>query len=319
MAQKIKVAVLAGGFGGARMAHGFELLADQVELSVIVNTGDDLELHGLLVSPDLDTVMYTLAGLANDATGWGLRDETWSAADMLATYGAPTWFKLGDRDLATHVMRTAAIRGGLRPTEVAAILAGALGVRAQLMPMTDSPVRTKARTTEGWLDFQDYFVRRHHADEVLELRFDGMQAATITPEVRQALGSADLIVLAPSNPFVSIGTIVAVPGMTEALSTAAAPVVAVSPIVGGSAVRGPAADMLAGLGGVEPTAAGLAAYYAATYPGLIDFFVLHETDAAHEEAVARTGMRPLITNTLIGAADDRRRLAEELLRLVGPR
>jgi LPPG:FO 2-phospho-L-lactate transferase len=311
--QQSKVVVLAGGFGGARMAHGFELLGEQAELAVIVNTGDDLELHGLLVSPDLDTVMYTLAGLANDATGWGLRDETWSAEEMLATYGAPTWFRLGDRDLATHILRTAAIRGGARPTEVAATLAGALGVRARLLPMTDSPVRTKVRTTAGWLDFQDYFVRRHHADAVLELRFDGMAAATITPEVRQAIASADLIVMAPSNPFVSIGPIVAVPGMGEALASVTAPVVAVSPIVGGSAVRGPAADMLAALTGVEPTAAGLAFYYAAKYPGLIDAFVLHATDAAQEEAVARTGMRPLITNTLIGSADDRRRLAEELL------
>ena len=309
----MRVTVLAGGFGGARMAHGFELLGDQVELSVIVNIGDDLELHGLLVSPDLDTVMYTLAGLANDATGWGLRDETWSAADMLTRYGAPTWFGLGDRDLATHILRTAAIRGGARPTEVAATLAGALGVRAQLLPMTDSPVRTKVRTSAGWLDFQDYFVRRHHADEVLELRFDGMRAAAISPEVRLAIQSADLIVMAPSNPFVSIGPIVAVPGLREALISAAAPLVAVSPIVGNSAVRGPAGDMLASLANVEPSAAGLAAYYNATCPGLIDVFVLHEADAAHEEAVARTGMRPLITNTLIGAADDRRRLAEELL------
>lgn len=316
MTEKSKVVVLAGGFGGARMAHGFELLGDRVELSVIVNTGDDLELHGLLVSPDLDTVMYTLAGLANDATGWGLRDETWSAAEMLASYGAPTWFRLGDRDLATHILRTAALHSGQSLTQATAHLASQLGVVATLLPMTDSAIRTKVRTAEGWLDFQDYFVQRHHADEVLELRFDGMEAATVTPEVRHAVESADLIVMAPSNPFVSIGPIVAVPGLRETLFAAAAPVVAVSPIVGGSAVRGPAADMLAALANVDPTAAGLATYYAATYPSLLDVFVLHDSDAAHEEAVARTGMRPLVTNTLIGAADDRRRLAEELLALV---
>ncbi|MEP7379738.1 MAG: 2-phospho-L-lactate transferase [Chloroflexota bacterium] len=315
MKQRANVVVLAGGFGGARMAHGFELLGDQVELSVIVNTGDDLELHGLLVSPDLDTVMYTLAGLANDATGWGLRNETWSSAEMLATYGAPTWFKLGDRDIATHLVRTAGLRGGKTLTQVTADLAAQLGVRAALLPMTDQPIRTKVRTAAAWLDFQDYFVRRHHADEVLELRFDGMEAATITSEVARAIESADLVVMAPSNPFVSIGPILSIPGMAKALLGVAAPVVAVSPIVGGSAVRGPAADMLAALAKVEPTAAGLAAYYAATYPGLIYALVLDRADAEHEEAVARTGMRPLITNTLIGAADARRQLAEELLAL----
>jgi LPPG:FO 2-phospho-L-lactate transferase len=309
----MRVVVLAGGFGGARMAHGFELLGDRVELSVIVNTGDDLELHGLAVSPDLDTVMYTLSGLANDATGWGVRDETWSAAEMLATYGAQTWFKLGDRDLATHLVRTDALRSGERLTEVEARLAAALSVRATLLPMTDQPIRTKVRTTEGWLDFQDYFVRRGHKDPVIELRFDGMASAAVTPEVAAAIESADLIVMAPSNPFVSVGPILAVPGIRAAIESASAPVVAISPIVGGAAVRGPAADMLASLGGQPPTAAGLAAYYAATFPGLIDTFVLDNSDAAESEAVAATGLRPLVTNTLIGAADARRRLAEELL------
>ena len=310
---RTNVVVLAGGFGGARMAHGFELLGEQVDLSVIVNTGDDLELHGLLVSPDLDTVMYTLAGLANDATGWGVRDETWSAAAMLERYGAPTWFGLGDRDLATHLVRTAAVRGGARLTEVEASMASALGVRARLLPMADSPTRTKVRTADGWLDFQEYFVRRHHADEVLELRFDGMESTSITPEVAGAIESADLVVIAPSNPFVSVGPIMAVPGMRDAIGSAAAPVVAVSPIVSGSALRGPAADMLVSLGGQPATAGGLAAYYAVTYPGLINTFVIDNSDAAENEAVAASGLRPFVTNTLIGTADARRRLAQELL------
>lgn len=309
----MKVVVLAGGFGGARMAHGFELLGDRVSLSVIVNTADDLELHGLLVSPDLDTVMYTLSGLANDATGWGVRDETWSAAQMLERYEAPTWFKLGDRDLATHLLRSAAVRAGDRLTDATQALASALGVRARLLPMTDSSIRTSVRTPDGWLDFQEYFVRRHHADEALELRFSGAADARPTPEVVQAIGTSDLIVIAPSNPFVSIGPILAVPGLLALLLDAPAPVVAVSPIVGGAAVRGPAADMLVSLAGQPATAAGLATYYAATYRGLIDVLVLDKADAEHEEAVARTGMRPLVTNTLIGTADARRRLAEELL------
>lgn len=309
----MRVVVLAGGFGGARMAHGFSLLGDSIELSVIVNTADDLELHGLLVSPDLDTVMYTLAGLANDATGWGVREETWSATEMLERYGAPTWFKLGDRDLATHLLRTEAVRGGTRLTDIEATLASALGVRAKLLPMSDSPVRTSVLTADGWLDFQEYFVRRHHADEALELRFSGAGDARPTSEVAQAISTATLIVIAPSNPFVSVGPILAVPGLLNLVLNASAPVVAVSPIVGGAAVRGPAADMMRSLGKQAGTAAGLAAYYAATYPGLIDVLVLDNADAGHEEAVARTGMRPLVTNTLIGAADARRRLAEELI------
>jgi LPPG:FO 2-phospho-L-lactate transferase len=266
-----------------------------------------------LVSPDLDTVMYTLAGLANDATGWGVRDETWSAAEMLERYGAPTWFKLGDRDLATHMLRTAAVRAGRRLTDIEATLAGTLGVRAQLLPMSDSPVRTSVRTADGWLDFQEYFVRRHHADEALELRFSGAGDARPTSEVAQALGTADLIVVAPSNPFVSIGPILAVPGLLNLVLNASAPVVAVSPIVGGAAVRGPAADMMLSLGKQPGTAAGVAAYYHATYRGLVDVLVLDKVDAGHEEAVAATGMRPLVTNTLIATPDARRALAQELL------
>ncbi len=301
------------------MAHGFELLAERVALSVIVNTADDLELHGLLVSPDLDTVMYTLAGLANDATGWGVRDETWSAAEMLARYDTPTWFRLGDRDLATHVLRTAAVRGGEGLTGVTSRLARSLGVSAGLLPMTDDPVRTKLRTPSGWLDFQDYFVRRSHADEVLEVVFEGIERAAPTPQAMEAIKSADLVVIAPSNPFVSVGPILAVPGLLEQLVGVAAPIVAVSPIVGGAAVRGPAADMLTGLAHLPATAAGVAAYYAATYPGLVEVLVLDNADAGESEAVARTGVRPLVTNTLIGASDARRRLAEELLALARPR
>ncbi|MEA2677686.1 MAG: 2-phospho-L-lactate transferase [Chloroflexota bacterium] len=315
MGDPIRVTVLAGGFGGARMAHGFELLGERVALSVIVNTADDLELHGLLVSPDLDTVMYTLSGEANDATGWGVRDETWSAAEMLERYGAPTWFKLGDRDLATHILRTAAVRGGGRLTDVEARLASALGVRAKLLPMSDSAIRTSVRIADGWLDFQDYFVRRHHADEALELRFSGAGDARPTPEVARAIGTADLIVIAPSNPFVSVGPILAVPGLLTLLLNAAAPVVAVSPIVGGAAVRGPAAEMMLSLGKQPGTAAGVAAYYHAAYRGLIDILAIDSVDAAESDAIARTGMRPIVTNTLIAAPDARRALAEELLAL----
>jgi LPPG:FO 2-phospho-L-lactate transferase len=229
----VRVVVLAGGFGGARMAHGFALLGEQVELTVIVNTADDLELHGLAISPDLDTVMYTLAELANAETGWGVRDETWSASAMLERYGEPTWFRLGDRDLATHVVRTAWLRVGRTLTQATEQLSSSLGVRAQLLPMSDEPMRSKIRTADGWLEFQDYFVRRRHDAEVLEVRFDGVELARPTPETLAVLAAAELIVIAPSNPFVSVAPILAVPGMRDAVEAAPATVVAISPIVGG--------------------------------------------------------------------------------------
>jgi LPPG:FO 2-phospho-L-lactate transferase len=314
MTEATRVVVLAGGFGGARMAHGFALLGpERVQLTVVGNTGDDLEIHGLHVSPDLDTVMYTLAGLANVETGWGVTDETWSSAEMLARYGQPTWFRLGDRDLATHVTRTARLRTGETLTSATSALASALGVQATLLPMTDQPVRTKIRTADGWLDFQDYFVRRRHTDEVLELRFDGVGSAQPTSEVTAALDSAGLVVIAPSNPFVSVAPILALAGVLDRLIACEAPVIAISPIVGGRALRGPAADMLRSLAGEEATSAGIAAHYSRSYPGLIDALVLDSADSADADAVGATGIGAVVTPTVIGEESERRRLAEELL------
>lgn len=315
MAGTVRVVLLAGGFGGARIAHGFALLGDGVALTVVVNTADDLELHGLHISPDLDTVMYTLAGLAHDETGWGVSDETWSAAEMLARFGERTWFRLGDRDLATHLVRTARLRAGTSLTGVTGHLAGSLGVRAELLPMTDDPVRTKVRTEDGWLDFQDYFVRRGHRDEVLELRFDGVDQAAPTEQVIAAIRRADCIVVAPSNPFVSVEPILALPGMLDALRASALPLIAVSPIVSGASVRGPAADMLRSLGGQPPTSAGVARHYATRYPGLIGVLVVDRSDAAESESIAAAGIRPVVTGTLISAPDDRARLAREIVTL----
>ena len=229
----------------ARAAGG----GTSIRLSIIVNVGDDLELHGLTVCPDLDTVMYTLAGLANDETGWGLLGETWSTGAMLQRYGEETWFQLGDRDMATHLLRTRLLRAGRRLTDVTATLSERLDVQARLLPMTDDTVRTEVRTPDGWLEFQDYFVRRAQRDEVLEIRRDGIEAARPTLEVIDAIDTAELIVIAPSNPFVSVGTILALPGMVAKLVAAAAPIVAVSPVVGGKALRGPADRMLQSLGG----------------------------------------------------------------------
>lgn len=305
-----RMTLLAGGFGGAKLAHGFAQIAGelQIDLSVVVNTGDDLELHGLNVSPDLDTVMYTLAELANRETGWGVADETWSASGMLERFGAPTWFRLGDRDLATNILRTAALREGRTLTQATASLATALGIGAKLLPMTDSPVRTHVRTADGWLEFQEWFVGHRHADPALEVRFDGIENARPTAEVLGAIEGAELIVFAPSNPFVSVGTILAVPGMLRALSAAKAPIVAVSPIVGGQALRGPADRMFESLGG-EASAAGVGHHYAERYPGLVDTLFIDELDAAALPQIEALGIRALTAQTVMQTDSDRAALA----------
>ncbi len=316
----MQVVVLAGGYGGARMAHGFALEADRraarseelLELTVIGNTADDLEVHGLHVAPDLDTVMYTLAGLANVTTGWGVRDETWSASEMLERYSEPTWFRLGDRDLATHIVRTRRLSAGERLTTVTVALCAGLGIRSRLLPVTDGRLRTKIRTGDGWLEFQDYFVRRQHADDVHEVRFDGLSEVTATPEVLAAIGSADLIVVAPSNPFVSVAPVLEVSGVLAAVVANQNPVMGVSPIVGGAALRGPAAAMMR-TQGYEATSTGVAAFYAERYPGLLDVLALDTADADQAEPVRRAGIRPLVTPTVMYEEQDRRALAVALL------
>lgn len=312
--------MLAGGFGGAKLSHGLamavaaleELGEAAPELSVIVNTGDDLELHGLAVSPDLDTVMYTLAGIANDATGWGLAGETWSAAEMLGRFGAQTWFQLGDRDLATHIRRSQRLREGASLTIVTTELATTLGVAARLLPMSDDPVHTEVRSADGWLEFQDWFVRRGQRDAVLEVRRRGVESARPTREVLGAIAEASLIIVAPSNPFVSVGTILAVPGILEALMAARAQVVAVSPVVGGKALRGPADRMLVSLGG-ESSATGVVQHYGDTYPGLVDVWVLDGGDVDEAEALMADGVRCDLLDTVMRTHDDRQRLAEAIL------
>lgn len=313
-----RVAVLCGGVGGAKLAHGLQLGLEPGRLTAIVNTADDLELHGLHISPDLDTVMYTLAGWANRATGWGVRDETWSAADMLARYGQPTWFRLGDRDLATHVVRTSGLRDGQRLTEVTAALAAGLGLRTRLLPMSDDPVRTRVRTDAGWLDFQAYFVERGHTDDVRELRFEGLEAAAPGPEVLAALEEAEVIVLAPSNPFVSLAPILRLPGLAEAVRAAQAPVIGVSPIIGGSAVRGPADRMLVTLGG-EASALGVARHYAEHFPGLVDGWLIDTLDRGQAAAIEALDLRVRTAATLMVSDDDRRRVAAEILTLATAR
>jgi LPPG:FO 2-phospho-L-lactate transferase len=304
------VVCLAGGVGGAKLAEGLQAELGEA-LTVIVNTGDDGERHGLLVCADHDTVMYTLAGIENPETGWGIADDTWAAMGALERYGEDGWFRLGDRDLATHIVRTARLRNGERLTIACRALQAALGVRAPILPMTDAPVRTRVRTDDGWLDFQDYFVRLRQVPEVREVRFDGIEAARPTPEVEAAVDSATVVVVAPSNPIVSIAPILAVPGLTERLATArarGARIVAVSGIVGGRALKGPADRMLASLGH-EPTALGVASGYA----GLIDDFVLDTVDAALAPEVEALGLRVTVADTIMTDDASRARLARTVL------
>ena len=308
------VVLLAGGVGGAKLAAG---LASRLggRLAVVVNTADDLERHGLLVCPDHDTVLYTLAGLADREQGWGLAGETFAAAAMLERLGEETWFRLGDRDLATHLVRTRLLREGRRLTEVAAFLAARLGVRAAILPMTDAPVRTMIRTDDGWLDFQEYFVHRHQAPEVHEVTFRGVDSSAATPEVLAAIERAAAIVIGPSNPVVSIGPILAVPGVLEALAAARSagrPIVAVSGIVAGQALRGPADRMLRSLGH-EPSALGVARLYR----DVATAFVLDTLDAALEPSVGRLGLRTRVADTVMTDDASRARLAATVLDVGG--
>jgi len=307
----MRVVTLAGGVGGAKLADGLQQRLAPGDLTVVVNTGDDLEVHGLLVMPDHDTVMYTLAGVADPSQGWGVAGDTFEASAMLDRYGAPTWFRLGDRDLATHIARTALVRRGTRLTDVCLALQQGLGLATRVLPMSDAAVRTKVRTDAGWLAFQDYFVRLRQAPEVHEVRFDLDAGAAATPEVLAALAAAEAVVVAPSNPIVSIEPILAVAGVAAALQAArlrGAAIVGVSPIVGGRALRGPADRMLRSLGG-EASASGVAARYAA----LVDGFVIDQQDADLAPAVAALGIRPLVTDTIMTDGAARARLAAATL------
>jgi LPPG:FO 2-phospho-L-lactate transferase len=309
----MRVVCLAGGVGGAKLADGLQQIVAPGELTVIVNTGDDLEGHGLIVCPDHDTVLYTLAGIADPGQGWGIVGETYEVAAQLARLGEETWFRLGDRDIATHLFRTERLRAGARPTEFALELAARLGVRTRILPMTDATVRTRVRTDAGWLDFQDYFVRLHQEPEVREVKFEGVDAAAVTPEVRDAFRAAEVIVVAPSNPIVSVGPILAVPGLLDeiaAIRGRGVPAIGVSGIVGGKALRGPADRMLAALGD-EPSALGVARRYAAV--GLLDIFVIDRADEALAGAIRALGLEVVVTDTIMTDGPSRAALARTMV------
>jgi LPPG:FO 2-phospho-L-lactate transferase len=304
----VKAVVLTGGVGGARFLRGLVDAVDPAGVTAVVNVGDDLEVLGLAVSPDLDSVLYTLADLADEERGWGRSDETWNALAAAGELGGEDWFRLGDRDLGLHLVRTQALRAGMPLSSVTARLAAAVGIEASLLPATDDRLRTWLDTPSGAFPFQGWFVAREHRDPVDRVRFDGAVDARPAPGVLDALHEADVIVIAPSNPYVSIGPILAVERIRFALERRRAPAIAVSPLIGGRAVKGPAAAMLERLEGGTS-----AAHVARCYPGLIDALVFDEADAADADAVAEQGVRPVVARTLMSDPDARRRLAEAAL------
>jgi LPPG:FO 2-phospho-L-lactate transferase len=302
-----EVVALCGGVGGAKLALGLSHILEGERLMIVANTGDDFEHLGLHISPDVDTVLYTLADLANPETGWGRRDETWSFMDALAQLGGETWFNLGDRDLATHVERTRRLTAGEALSEIVADFARKFGIAARILPMSDDPVRTRVETDEGTLAFQRYFVGLKCGPAVRGLSYEGAERATASPALMRALASPGLraVVICPSNPYLSVAPILSLPGVREALANATAPVIAVSPIVGGRAIKGPTAKIMGELG-VDASAASVAAYYA----GIIDGFVLDNRDL---EIAGSLPVRAMVTDAVMRDLSDREMLARVVL------
>lgn len=308
-----KIVALAGGVGGAKLALGlYRYLQSQKrpnDLAVIVNTGDDMRYLGLEISPDLDTVMYTLAGMVNPVTGWGVKDDTSNLLQRLGQYGNDNWFWLGDQDVATHLVRTTKLEAGQNLTQITHDLKHALGVKCDILPMCNEQVRTLVQTAEaGQLSFQDYFVKRRAADTVKSLTYNNIEAAQVTSEVREALADPSLIIICPSNPYLSIAPILAVPGMRELLRSRIAPIVVVSPIVGGQAIKGPAAAIMQSLR-QEASALEVAKLYA----GFAQRFVLDQIDADQKTAIEQLAFKVLVTNTMMTDETIKLALAEQII------
>lgn len=302
------ITVFTGGTGGAKLVQGLQQVVAPEELTVIVNTGDDIEWWGLHVSPDIDSVLYGLSDQLSRERGWGLEGESFRCMERMKQLGQAGWFSLGDLDLATHLTRTARLREGQSLSAVTAELAAAFGIKARVLPMSDDRVATIIETPSGTLSFQEYFVRERHAVEVRSVCFAGAQNATAAPGVIEAIELADVVVFAPSNPVTSIGPIVALPGIREALRRTVAPVVAVSPIIGSSAVSGPAATLMR-LQGLPSSARGIAM----AYRDFLDALVIDVTDEAKGMHIADDGVRVVCTNILMKSADDKRNLASATL------
>ena len=305
----MKLTALAGGTGAAKLLRGLSRIMDPRDLTVIVNTGDDAEIWGLHISPDLDTVSYTLGGVIDEQKGWGLTGETFHALDQIARFGEPVWFNLGDRDLATHLHRTRLLREGRTLTDVTRSIAAALGVVATVLPMSDQPVRTRLLGPDGWLTFQEYFVREKAQVEARAVDYVGAAAAAPAPGVVEAIAAADAVLVCPSNPITSVGPILAVPGLVEALGATSATVVAVSPIVGGAAVSGPAGRLMASAG-LPVSATGVARAYAAW----LDRLVYDEQDRALAGEIRALGVAPVPAPTMMSSREAEITLARHVLR-----
>ncbi|NSY37251.1 2-phospho-L-lactate transferase [Leisingera sp. ANG59] len=308
-AQKHRVTLLAGGVGGAKMAEGLAALPD-VELSIIGNVADDDEFHGLWVSPDIDTLTYSLADVIDRNQGWGVADEGHRALETLNKLDADTWMSLGDRDFGLHIYRTMRRLKGDRPSVIARDVARSFGIKAEILLPTDDRVQTRVRTDAGWLSFQEYFVRERCAPEVRELVFDGLEEARPAPEALAALRQADLIVIAPSNPLVSIAPVLGVPGIAAALKASGAPKIAVSPFIAGKVVKGPADRMMAALG-LRSDAAGVAE----RYRGLAETLVIDHADAGLADEIRAEGLAPVCSEILMKSGEDKARLAREIVDL----
>ncbi len=307
----MKIVVLAGGVGGAKLAHGLALILPPEDLTVVVNTGDDFEHLGLYICPDLDTVCYTLAGLANPETGWGRLDETWQAIENVERLGGPGWFQLGDRDLGTHLERTRRLRQGQALSEITREFCSAWGLTHTILPMSDQPVATMVETVDqGELPFQEYFVHRQCEPRVRGFRFHGIETALPAPGVVEAIQQAEAVVFCPSNPWVSLDPILAVAGLRSQLESKK--VIAVSPIIGGQTVKGPAAKMYAELG-IQPSALAVADHY----HDLLSGFVMDKIDAEMENDVQNLNLRTLVTQTLMSSLTVRQHLAQDVLNFIG--
>ena len=298
------VLALAGGVGGAKLALGLSKVLPADELTIVVNTGDDATFHGLHVSPDLDTVMYALAGLSNNETGWGVAGDTFNSLGQLERYGNPAWFNLGDKDLATHIRRTELLRNGSTLSEATGSLCASLDIASRIVPMTNDPVHTMVETAEGELPFQTYFVREQCRPVTLAIRYDGAERARPSPGFLDSLETASHLIICPSNPFLSVDPILAVPGVRQRLEKFAGRRLAVSPIVGGEAVRGPAGKLMRELGH-EVSCVGVARYY----QGLCDIFIIDEVDEVCASEIEALGMKVHAAPTIMQNDDDKERLA----------
>ncbi len=307
----MQLVALAGGTGAAKLLRGLSRLVAPRDLTIVVNTGDDTELWGLHISPDLDTVCYTLAGVIDATRGWGLADETFQALGQMARFGEPSWFSLGDRDLATHLHRTRLLREGRTLSDATAAIGAALGVKSRILPMSDQPVRTRVLGPDGWLDFQEYFVREKAQVEVRDVAYDGSSAANAAAGVLEAIAGARAVIVCPSNPVTSIGPILAVPGIADSLTRSAATIIAVSPIVGGNAVSGPAGRLMASRR-LPVSAAGVARLYA---PWL-DVLILDERDRQEIPEVLQLGVSPVTAQTIMATREDEIALARRVLEVL---